>query len=120
MKMRRLLYLTPKVLAIIFILFLSLFALDVFSMEGTILEKIGGFLIHLLPNFILLAILFVAWRFEKIGGILFILAGIIFTLFFRTYQQIMSILLVSFPLFLIGFLFLLNGFKQTRVADRGE
>jgi hypothetical protein len=52
----------PRVLTIIFILFLSLFAFDSFSGESPAIEKLGGFLIHLLPLFILTFVLIILWK----------------------------------------------------------
>ncbi len=63
---------------------------------------------HLVPNFIMAAILVLAWKYERIGGVLFILAGLFFTLFFNTYQMLINFLIISFPLFLIGTLFLVH------------
>ncbi|MDD5182472.1 MAG: hypothetical protein PHC66_04905 [Candidatus Nanoarchaeia archaeon] len=99
---------TPRVLSILFILFLSVFALDIFDMSLGIWGTIVGLFMHLIPNFLLIGILVVAWKWERIGGILFIVLGIVFTLFFQTYQNIMSFLLISGPVFLVGILFIVD------------
>lgn len=105
-----LLYWTPRTLAIVFICFIALFALDVFVPGKTIGYYLVTLFMHLIPNFILAGILIVAWRHERIGGLLFILLAVIFTLFFRSYTMPMSFLLVSVPVFLIGGLFLLHNY----------
>ena len=69
-------YWTPRIICIIAILFISLFALDAFSPELSFWQQISGFLMHLIPSFILLAILILAWKKEFIGGILFMIIGL--------------------------------------------
>ena len=98
----------PRILSIVFILFLSLFATDVFLMEGPLFQKIAGFLIHLIPSFCLLFFLLVAWRKPKEGGYLFLILSIIFTLRFQTYKNIYSFLLISLPLLIVGICFLIE------------
>jgi len=73
----------PRAICILAILLISLLAADAFAPGLTIWQQLGGFLIHLIPSFILLAILIVAWKWEFIGGILivtfpFVVAGILF------------------------------------------
>ena len=108
----KILFWIPRVLSIVYIGFLALFALDVFQPGGTFGYYVVAFLMHLIPNFILLALLIVAWKYEIIGGILFLLSGIIFTFFFETYAMLVSFLLISVPVFLIGVFFLYNGYKK--------
>ena len=79
-----------------------------FLNHESIVYVIGAFLIHLIPNFILAILLFIAWKKEKLGGALFILLAFVFTIYFRTYTHFVNFLLVSFPVFLIGALFLLH------------
>lgn len=100
-------YWLPRSLAIFFISFLMIFSFDVFSMEGSFLTKIGGFLIHNIPVFFLTFLLILAWKKEKIGGLLFMFTGIVMTIFFRTYQDISTLLLISAPPIVIGVLFFL-------------
>jgi len=49
----RFFYWLPRILAMLFIGFLSLFALDVFIPGQPLFSMIGAFLIHLIPSFIL-------------------------------------------------------------------
>jgi len=97
----------PRVLAILFILFLSLFALDVFTGEAPLIQELGGFVIHLIPSFALIIVLIISWRKPLIGGIIFILLGLVFTFYFRTYQALLNFLTISFPLIVIGKLFII-------------
>ncbi len=52
--MNRVLFWTPRILMILFIGFISLFALDSFAGNQSFPEKIGGFIIHLIPSAVLL------------------------------------------------------------------
>ncbi len=104
------LYWTPRILAILFIAFISLFALDVFG-EYTGFNLLIALFMHLIPTFILVIILAISWKKEKWGGWFFIILGIIFTIFFNTYKHHLPFLLISGPLFLVGALFLLNHHK---------
>lgn len=98
----------PRVLAIIYTLFIALLSFDVFSMDGSIIEKMGGLLIENIPTILLLIALFFAWKKPITGGAIFIVLSILFTFFFKTYQRWDAFVLISFPLLLVGGLFLLN------------
>ena len=76
--MKNVLYWTPRLLMIVFILFISLFALDAFEGDRSILSKIGAFLIHLIPSFILIVLLILSWRREWIGGLAFFILGVFY------------------------------------------
>jgi hypothetical protein len=87
-----------RFLAVLFICFITIFAFDtpIFSI---------GFLIHLIPTFILIITTLIAWKNGKIGGIIFIVLFLISILFFNSYKNISNFLIVSFPLLIIGLLF---------------
>ena len=52
----KLLYRTPRILSVVFIMFSSLFALDVFDEFASIGEIMINFFMHLIPQFILIII----------------------------------------------------------------
>lgn len=104
-KKSKVLFWLPRILTFLFIGFLSLFSLDVFVPGYTIWQVLQGFFMHNLPSLFLIIVLLISWRHEIIGGVIFLLLGIV-TAFF-TYS-----LVVSVPCFLIGFLFLLSRFKK--------
>ena len=86
----------PRILSILAIAFVCLFALDSFD-HGSISEQIQAFLIHMIPSFILMIILAIAWRRELIGGILYILIGIILSTFIFIHNYRMNnLFLISF------------------------
>lgn len=87
----------PRFLAVLYILFLSLFAFD---------TPFGiGFLIHLIPSFILIAILIFTWKEPKIAGTSLVLFGIGTIIFFNTYRELISFLVISLIPISIGLLF---------------
>ncbi len=104
----------PRVLVMAFILFLSLFALDVFSGEASFLRKISGFFVHLIPSFVLVAVLVFSWKKSLIGGLFFISLGIASVFFFKTYRLLPSFLLISIPPVVVGALFITFEFISKR------
>lgn len=111
------LYWTPRILTILFIVFMSILTLDVFDAGYSFLELLVALFMHLIPVSILTVILLIAWRWEKIGGIIFIVLGLLFTLFFQTYSHLLSFFVISCPVFLIGVLFLMNK-KKAKNSNR--
>ena len=117
----RILYWAPRLICILNILFISLFALDAFDPDLTIWQQIGGFLIHMIPSFILLAALLIAWKWEMVGGIIFIIIGLILSSFLFVHNFKMNeslwltlgiVLLMGFPFVLAGILFVLSNSKK--------
>lgn len=111
------LYWSPRILGILAILFISIFALDAFEPGLTVWQQVRNFALHLIPSFILAIILFVAWRWERIGGLLFLLIGIVFTPFIYLHNFRMNhsvwisigvVLAITFPFILTGLLFILH------------
>jgi hypothetical protein len=101
--LKQALFWAPRVLGIVFTLFMSLFALDVFGEGYSLGETILGLLIHLIPTFILVIALIIGWRWELIGAILFTGVGLFFLVSSRGESWI-----VSGPLVIVGVLFLLD------------
>ena len=111
---RRILFWSPRVLGILFAIFLSLFALDVFNEGYSVGETILALLIHLIPTYLVVISLALAWRWEWVGSILFIAL----TLFYMASSGSGS-WVISAPLWLIGLLFLLNWTYRAQLRARG-
>jgi hypothetical protein len=107
-------YWLPRVLGIAFALFLMLFTFDAWEGTSSFWEGLLGWFIHMLPVFIVLFVLVVAWARPRIGGSLFLLLGAGFAVFFgerwdgQWTDALISFLIISGPLFLLGALFLLE------------
>ncbi len=114
--LKRVLYWTPRLLCIAFIIFLSLFALDVFTEYHGFWTIAQALLMHLIPSFVLLVVLVLAWRWEWIGALVFGAAGL---LYLSTNLKHPSwIVTISCPLFVIAALFLANWTKHTELHSR--
>ncbi len=90
-------YWLPRILAILYICFFSVFALDVFGEPQWPL----ALFMHLIPSMVLLTMTIVAWKKERVGGILFFLAGVFILVFYHT-------LWMALPAFAISFLLLIK------------
>lgn len=112
-------YWAPRALGIGMILFLALFSFDVFDMEGTLWEKIGGFLIHNIPSFILILLLVISWRWEWVGAVGFTILGLAFSLA-NLNAHWSEHALISAPLILIGLLFLISWQRARRAVTPGQ
>jgi hypothetical protein len=120
------LYWIPRILAIVFILFLSIFSLDVFEPGLNAWQIIIGLLIHNIPVFILAIVLWISWKREIVGGIFFILAGILLSTvsvvrmvqseYFTWYGTLGVALTVGGPAIIIGILFLIGWFKKIKLT----
>jgi hypothetical protein len=118
--MNKTLFWTPRILAIVFILFLGLFALDSFEGDQSMIKKIGGFFIHLIPNFVLILILVVAWKHEWVGTLAFALVGIAYIVMFWGRFPVATYLIISGPLFIIAALFWLNWINRKKIKHKPE
>jgi hydrogenase-4 membrane subunit HyfE len=104
-------YWLPRIASIGFVLFLSVFALDVFTAPFEPVMLVG-FLVHLIPSFILLGAVLLAWRYELVGTIMFLgfatlyLWDIGFTRPWSWYAGIVA------PAAIVGVLFLLSWFLR--------
>ena len=112
---KRLLFWTPRVFCILFALFVSLFALDVFGEGLGFWKTILALFIHLIPTYIVIAVLVAAWRWEWIGGVLFIFLGVLYIDTWRGHWS--AYLVISGPLFLLGGLFFLNWFYREEIRS---
>lgn len=111
--LRRAVHWTPRVLGLLFALFLALFSFDVFDMGLSPLEALGAFLLHSLPTFGLLAAVALGWRWPLAGGLIFIAWGIFYALAFHGLDWIAYALIGVLPA-LIGLLFLADHFTRPR------
>lgn len=117
-KVNKFLFWTPRILTIFFILFLTMFSLDVFGTGAGFWKTLLGFLMHNLPSFFLIIALLISWKYEIVGGIIFILAGILYIIKtiidpFDWCMLSWSILIIEVMVF-IGVLFLVGWFRKKR------
>lgn len=90
--------------AILLNLFLALFSLDIFNEESSIGDILLGLLIHLIPNILLVIATYVAAKNTELGFTLFLVLGIAATIFFRTYKEPVTFMIITLPLLAISLL----------------
>jgi hypothetical protein len=110
------LFWSPRVLCIAFALFVSLFALDVFNEGLGVVNTLAALSVHLIPTAIIVVVLAVAWRWEWVGGVLFVALGILYLIWARHHPS--WIIVISGPLFLVGALFLVNWSKRAEIRAK--
>lgn len=114
----------PRIICILAILFVSLFAADAFAPGLTIWQQLGAFLMHLIPSFVLLAFLIVAWKWELIGGIIFTVIGVGLSPFiflhnynvnhFSVGECLFLLLMINFPFVVVGVLFMVSHYLKKK------
>ena len=115
----------PRILCILAILFISMFALDSFEKGLSIGVQLAHFLKHLIPSFILTAFLIIAWKWEQIGGMIFTLVGLVMSPFvfqlnhirngFSIAQSLNVVLIITVPFILVGILFLVSHYRKRKI-----
>lgn len=107
----------PRIICLLAILFVSLFALDSFEQGKTIWQQMEDFVMNLIPSIVLLVFLFVAWKWELIGGIIFIITGLVSSVLVYTmnYNRLHSVgkslaivAMITIPFIVVGILFLIS------------
>jgi len=105
-RLAKIIHWAPRLAAILIILFASLFSLDVFEMEASPLELLGGFLMHNIPSIGMLVLLIFAWKRPAVGFVAFLVAAALFAIFFvRDIYSLPNLLLFVLPILLVAFLF---------------
>ena len=121
-KINKFIFWTPRILVVLFILFLAMFSLDIFEGDYGFWGTILGLFMHNIPVLILSIVLLVSWKHEIVGGIAFILAGILYiswilmtaiTTGFEWYYLLWA-LQISGIAFFIGIMFLIGWFKKKK------
>lgn len=98
--------------------FFILMSFDVFSEGATVLEMIGGFLIHASPGIAIILINFFLRKQELIIGIIYLAATVFFFIFFKFYQEFLEKLLTIFvvitPSLFSGVVFTIVGCQKLK------
>jgi hypothetical protein len=106
--LKRLLFWTPRILCLLFAAFISIFAADVFGQGYGFWQTVLALLMHLIPTWIVLIVLAISWRWEWVGGTLFIALGALYLIKFWGRFHWSAYLCIAGPLLLVGALFFLN------------
>ena len=114
---RRAWYWAPRALCIAFILFVSMFALDVFVEGRGFWRTLAALAIHLVPTYVLTAALLIAWRREWIGALLYAAAGVFFLIIARGWP---AKAVFCGTCLLVAGLFLTNWFKRAEIRPKTQ
>ncbi len=115
---RRALYWAPRILCILFAIFLSLFSLDVFEEGIAPGRAIVAWLLHMIPVLAVAAVLALAWRWEWVGAVLCVALAAAHAVATWGRFPWWVYLLVPGPLILVGALFLLNWVFREELRER--
>ena len=117
----KLIYWAPRVLSILFVIFLFLMSLDVFDGKLDFWQTLFGLFIHNIPALVLLLVIIISWKYEIVGGIVFILVGLLYIWLisdqiFNNFQwyYLSWIIQISGVAFFIGALFLIGWFRKKK------
>jgi len=115
---KRVLFWTPRILGILFAIFVSMFAFDVFDQGYGVWRTILALLINLVPAYLVIIALIVAWQREWLGAILFIALAVLYVVWGWGRQSLVAYLVIAGPLILVGGLFLLNWKYKAELRTR--
>ena len=122
-KINKWIYWLPRLISVLFILFLAMFSLDVFGNGYGFWGTVLALIMHNIPVFILTILLIISWKHELVGAIAFILAGLLYIVQivinsfmnqFEWYYLSWS-LTIAGPAFLTGILFYINWHSKRKL-----
>ncbi len=111
------LYWSPRILSILFVMFLSVFALDVFS-EYQGWAVLPALFMHLLIPLALLIAVIAAWKWDLVGAVVFILFALYYVWTVGLHRDWSVYAVISGPAIVTGILFLLNWLQKRKAEVR--
>jgi TRAP-type C4-dicarboxylate transport system permease small subunit len=93
-----------RILTILFAGFLGIFSLDVFQENYRFWMTALDLLIHLIPSFIILLVLWISWKREWIAAIIYFLMAILYLIYSWGRFPAITYIVVSGPLFVVSIL----------------
>ncbi len=104
----------PRIGGILFILFISMFALDIFGQGYSIWQTIVGLTVHLLPSIFLAIGLVLAWKREWIGALCFIAWALFYVATMPGFPPDVYVLIAGIP-FVLGVFFWIGWLRRRAV-----
>ncbi len=114
----QILFWSPRALSILFAVFISIFAFDVFSEGYDFWKTLLAFAIHLIPSIIILLFLTIAWRWEWIGGIVFLILAISYIVMAWRKFPLSVYFVIAGPMVIISILFFFNWKYRTEIQTK--
>jgi hypothetical protein len=106
--MKKFIYYLPRALAILIVVFFSIFIFEGFSPEFGWQDS----LMHLFVALFALGAAIVAWKWPKVGGWIFVLLGFKYLLIIFTSQGLWNGVIIGGVPLITGILFLVEGFRK--------
>jgi hypothetical protein len=103
---------SPRILGIAVCGFLALFSLDAFGGGVSLFEALPGFAVHVAPVLALLVVVLISWRWEWVGGLVFIALAACYAYVASDHASWVAV--ISGPLLLVGALFSWSWMQQRR------
>lgn len=107
LNMRKIFLWLPRILGVLFAVFIGMFAMDVFNQGYLGFDLVLAFLIHLIPAIIIIAFTLVGWRWPLSGTALFTVIGTVY-IYYISGQPWLVYALISGPLYLVAVLFTIS------------
>lgn len=107
----RVLYWTSRIASLLFVGFISLFVLDVFD-EYHGWELVLALFMHLLPSFVLLVAIALAWKYDILGAIVFLGFVVLYVVWAGLDRPWTWYALISGPAALVGTLYFVNWLRS--------
>ena len=114
----------PRIICMIAILLIIMFAFDAFEERFPIWQQLTSFFIHLIPTYFLITLLIITWKREFIGGIIFLLVGIVSSPFiflinhnrnhFSIGTSLSIVAMINFPFIIVGILFVISHYMKKK------
>ena len=114
----RLLHWPVRFLALAHLLFIGLFALDVFDTGLGTWQTLLSLLIHLIPSLSIALALLLAWKHSLVGAIAFLLLSVLFPLFFLDPSDGIAFWVLIAPLPVCCMLFFLEWWYDFKTSGK--
>jgi hypothetical protein len=98
---------TPRILALGFAFFLSMFVLEYFNQGYSITELAVAIFMQLIPAEIIIIFTIMSWKKPGLGAILFFIVGTVYIIMTKDIP-LATYFIISGPIYLIALLFLIN------------
>ncbi len=116
-RINRLLFWSPRIITLAFSLFLVIFGFDAFGGPDPIWKQILGFLMHLIPTYLIWILLVLAWKWEWVGAVFFAVLGIVYIYWAWGRFPLSVYLEIAGPLFVVSGLFLWNWLEKRKLTS---
>jgi hypothetical protein len=113
-KLDAMLHWVPRILGLLLVCFIGMFAMDVFGEGFGFWNTLLALLIHLIPALVAAAVIAVAWRWEIVGGLLYLAAAVTHAILMGARLRPADVLIIAGPLALVGLMFIADAIYRSR------